>query len=138
MWLIAFWGAVVVVVPVVLLENQAPWVVGLSVFVGILLGIIFEVNDDLREKARVQKFALLRAKQELNAQSDFGVTRCFVDSNLLGSAAYLAVLKATQPQKNTNFTVDPSNKQPRENSKIRSQASEAHADYGRLILAASP
>jgi len=46
MWVITFWVAVVAVVPVVLLENRAPWVAALPVHIGILLGIIFESKDD--------------------------------------------------------------------------------------------
>jgi hypothetical protein len=135
MWVIAFWVAVVAVVPVVLLENRAPWVVALPVFIGILLGIIFELKDDLRETARPQKFALLRAKQELGAQTDFGSTLRFVDSNLL--ASYFAESMVKQPQKHPDFTVYLSREQLRKDSKIRSQASEANSDYGRLILAAA-
>ena len=86
------------------------------------------------ESARAQKFVLLRAKQELDAQSDFGSTLCFVDSNLL---AYLAESMVNQPQKHPDFTVYLSREQLREDSKFRSQASEANVDYGRLILAAA-
>ena len=60
MWVIAFWVAVVAVVPVVLLENRAPWVAAVSALIGILLGIIFESKDDLRETAQAKKFAFLR------------------------------------------------------------------------------
>jgi len=75
MWVIAFWVAVVAVVPVVLLENRAPWVAALPVLVGILLGIIFESKRRLRETARAKKFAFLRTKQEWDAQTDFAPTR---------------------------------------------------------------
>jgi hypothetical protein len=135
MWMIAFWIAIVAVVPVVLLENRAPWVVTVPIVVGILFGIILEVKDDLRERTYAQKFALLLAKQELDAQSDFGSTLCFIDSTFL--ASYLAESMVNEPQKHPDFTVYLSREQPREDSKIRSQASEANADYGRLILAAA-
>jgi hypothetical protein len=135
MWMIAFWIAIVAVVPVVSLENRAPWVVAVPIVVGILFGIIFEVKDDLRERTYARKFALLRTKQELDAQSDFGSTLCFLDSNLL--ASYFAESMVKQPQKHPDFTVYLSREQPREDSKIRSQASQANADYARLILAAA-
>jgi hypothetical protein len=97
MWAMALFLALFAVVPVVLLENRAPWIVALPILVGLLLGITLEVKDDLRQANREQKTALLVAKQTSDAPRDL-LTEGLV-------ASYLAKVMAQQLQEQRHLHI---------------------------------
>jgi hypothetical protein len=71
MWLIAVIIAVLSVAPLAYFEHTQPWVIAIPIAIGVLLGLIFEVREDLKRSAQARSLSLSLQKQQRVAQGKF-------------------------------------------------------------------
>jgi hypothetical protein len=71
MWLIAVVVAVASAIPLAYFEHTKPWVIAVPIALGVLLGLVFEVRDDLRRYAETKNLAATLQKQQRVAQTKF-------------------------------------------------------------------
>jgi hypothetical protein len=73
MWIIALCVAIVAVVPVILFEDQAHWILLVAMIAGGLLGIFVEIREDLQNRYRTKLLIVAFEQQKLEADWRFAV-----------------------------------------------------------------
>jgi hypothetical protein len=53
-WIVAICVSVIFVVPVMMLKDQAPWVIGIPIVVGIVIGVAIEIRSDRAARMNVE------------------------------------------------------------------------------------
>jgi hypothetical protein len=71
MWIIAVCVAIVAIMPAILFEDRAQWVLLVAMIAGAVFGLFVEIRQDLRKRQRARLLTVALEQQKLEADSSF-------------------------------------------------------------------